>query len=68
MIMERHLVDQPTAMPSRKLSAAMLSASVAAIVKAGVVSHWPEYADPLIWEPLPIIVGFAFGYFVRERG
>jgi hypothetical protein len=66
--MEKHLVNQPSRMPTRKLSAAMISASLTGIIKAFVVSHWPDYADPMIWEPLPIIVGLAVGYLVRERG
>ncbi|MER8894020.1 hypothetical protein [Mesorhizobium sp. M0907] len=61
------LVDQPNAMPSRKLTAAMISASLAGAIKAVVTNAWPQFADPMIWEPLPIIVGFAVGYFVRER-
>jgi len=54
-------------MPTRKLTAAMLATSAAGIVKGFIVSRWPEYADPLIWEPLPIIIGFAAGYFVKDE-
>ena len=61
------LIDQPTLAPSRKLSAAMISASLAGVIKAVVTNAWPQFADPMIWEPLPVIVGFAVGYFVRER-
>lgn len=61
------LINQPTLAPSRKLSAAVISASLAGIIKAVVINAWPQFADPMIWEPLPIIVGFAVGYFVRER-
>ncbi|TIT00948.1 hypothetical protein [Mesorhizobium sp.] len=61
------LINQPTLAPSRKLSAAMISASLAGVIKAVVTNTWPQFADPMIWEPLPIIVGFAVGYFVRER-
>jgi len=60
-------VNQPTALPTNKLTAAMLSASLAGIVKAFVVQAWPQFADPIIWEPLPYIVGFAVGYFVKDR-
>lgn len=61
------LVNQPTALPTRKLTAAMMSASIVGIIKAAVVQNWPEFADPIIWEPLPYLVGFAFGWFVKDR-
>ncbi|RLP22277.1 hypothetical protein [Mesorhizobium sp. YM1C-6-2] len=60
-------VNQPTALPTNKLTAAMLSASIAGVVKALVVQAWPQFADPVIWEPLPYLVGFAVGYFVKDR-
>ena len=60
-------VSQPSAMPTRKLTAAMASASVAGIVKAVVINQWPEFADPVIWEPLPYVVGFAFGWFIKDK-
>lgn len=60
-------VSQPSMRPTNKLTAAMASASVAGIIKAIVVNQWPHLADPAIWEPLPYIVGFAFGYFTKDR-
>ena len=60
-------VDQPSALPTNKLTAAMLSASAAGLVKAVVVNAWPHLADPLIWEPLPYIFGMAVGYFVKDK-
>jgi hypothetical protein len=60
------LVNQKSPLPTRKLTAAMLATAIAATVKAAVVSRWPDFADPLIWEPLPIIIGLVAGYFVRD--
>lgn len=60
-------VTQPSALPTRKLTAAMLAASAAGIVKAAVVHQWPHFADPVIWEPLPYLLGFGVGYFVKDR-
>lgn len=60
-------VNQPSALPTNKLTAAMVAASLASIVKAFVVQTWPQFADPIIWEPLPILLGFAVGYFVKDR-
>ena len=59
-------VSQPSAMPTRKLTAAMMSASIAGIVKAVVVNAWPHFADPMIWEPLPYLVGFGVAYFDKD--
>lgn len=60
-------VTQPSAMPTRKLTSAMVSASVVAIIKAFVVHAYPQLSDPIIWEPLPLIVAFAVGYFVKDK-
>lgn len=59
-------VDQPSAWPTRKLIAAMLAASATAAVKAYVLNMWPFLNDPVIWEPLPILVGAVTGYYVRD--
>ncbi|RVA86431.1 hypothetical protein EN912_35375, partial [Mesorhizobium sp. M7A.F.Ca.CA.004.02.1.1] len=48
-------VRQPSALPTNKLTAAMVSASAAGIVKALVVHNFPDFADPAIWEPLPYV-------------
>lgn len=60
-------VNQPSAMPTRKLTAAITSASIAAIIKAQIIHMWPHLAEPLIWEPMPIIVGAVVGWFVKDR-
>lgn len=59
-------VNQPSALPTRKLTAAMLGASVAGLLKAFVVQQWPFLADPIIWEPLPYAFGFLLGYVVKD--
>ncbi|RWB05479.1 MAG: hypothetical protein EOQ39_22350 [Mesorhizobium sp.] len=59
-------VRQPSALPTNKLTAAMVSASAAGIVKALVVHNFPDFADPAIWEPLPYLVGGLVGYFVKD--
>jgi hypothetical protein len=59
-------VTQPSAMPTRKLTAAMASASLAGIIKAVVINSWPHLADPVIWEPLPYLLGFLAGYVIKD--
>jgi hypothetical protein len=60
-------VNQPSSMPTRKLTAAITTASIAAIIKAQIIHMWPHLAEPLIWEPLPIIVGGVVGWFVKDK-
>ena len=60
-------VPQPSALPTNKLTAAMVSASLAGIVKAFVLHRYPDFAEPAIWEPLPYVFGFFVAYFVRDR-
>lgn len=61
------LVTQPSRLPTRKLSAGMIAAAVSAAIKSVILHIWPWLSDPLIWEPLPILIGFAVGYFVRDK-
>lgn len=60
-------VPQPSPNPTRKLSAAMLGASLAALAKAFITERYPYLGDPIIWEPLPILVGFLCGYIVKDK-
>lgn len=64
-------VNQPTWVPTRKLTAGMLSSSAAAIIQAYVIGQFPTFSDPLIWVPLPIIisgvVGMVVGWFVKDK-
>lgn len=61
------LVKQPSAMPTRKLTAAMVTASIAGTVQAAVVQQWPQFADPVIWAPLPYVIGGLVGWFIKDR-
>lgn len=59
-------VAQPTLNPTNKLTAAIVAASLAAIVKGWVSNQWPYLGDPIIWEPLPIVVAAIAGWFVKD--
>ena len=59
-------VKQPSLRPTNKLTAAMISASLAGVVKAFVVQSYPDFADPTIWEPMPYLIGILVGYFVKD--
>lgn len=60
-------VSQPSANPTRKLTAAMIGMSIATAAKAYITNKYPYFGDPAIWEPLPIIIGFAAGYVVKDK-
>lgn len=45
----------------------MLGASLAALAKAFITERYPYLGDPIIWEPLPILVGFLCGYIVKDK-
>lgn len=59
-------VKQPTINPTNKLSAAIIGASLAAMLKAIVTNRYPYLGDPVIWEPMPIVVAAVAGYFVKD--
>ena len=60
-------VKQPSPNPTNKLTAAMLAASIAGLAKAVITNRYPYLGDPVIWEPLPYIIGFGAGYIVKDR-
>lgn len=60
-------VNQPSLKPTNKLSAAMLAASIAGIIQAWVIDQIPTFANPVIWAPLPILIGGVIGWFVKDK-
>ncbi len=60
------LVNQPTAKPSNKLTAATLGALAVSVVNMVVLNVWPEWHDPAVFTTLtPVLVGLL-GYVVRD--
>jgi hypothetical protein len=60
-------ISQPTINPTNKLTATVLGASLAALAKAYLTNRFPYLGDPIIWEPLPIVVGALCGYLVKDK-
>lgn len=60
------LVNQPTAMPTRKLSAAVLAAIVMDIAKVIVSNLWPSWYDASLWEALTPLAVLLVGYVVKD--
>ena len=59
-------VDQPTANPTRKLTAAILAASLTSVAKAIITHEYPYLGDPIICEPLPIVIAAIAGYIIKD--
>lgn len=59
-------VNQPTANPTNKLTAATIAA--AAVSWSGVVVRnlWPEWYDPEAWAAAMPFVVLLVGYFVKD--
>lgn len=65
------LVDQPSAAPTRKMSAVAIGGFVGAIL-VGAIRRWtPEFDAPGITDFIllgaPVAVGWVAGWFTRER-
>ncbi len=60
-------VSQPTALPTNKLTAATLAASLASLIEMLVTRQFPGLADPTIWAPVAPLMAFVVGYFVKDR-
>lgn len=64
------LVKQPTAAPTRKVSAAGIAGALTAALIAGVDAMWPGFGETIGPIAGPIItagVAFIAAYFTRER-
>lgn len=59
-------VEQPTANPTRKLSAAVIGAAIMAVVSVSLRNLAPEWYDPSVLATMTPIVIFAIGYFVKD--
>jgi hypothetical protein len=59
-------VNQPTALPTRKLTAATLA--VAALSLAGLITRnlAPQWYDPQAWSALLPVATILAGYLVRD--
>lgn len=60
-------VVQPTANPTRKLSAAVIGAAFMAVAGLIVKNAAPDWYDPDVFAAITPIVIFALGYYVRDR-
>jgi hypothetical protein len=64
------LIDQPTAIPTRKVTAGTIAGAITASVIAGVNAIWPGFGDdlaPALYAVMPVVTGFLAAYFTRER-
>lgn len=60
-------VNQPTANPTRKLSAAVIGAAAMAVLGLVLRNAAPDWYDPAVMAALTPIVIFGLGYFVKDR-
>lgn len=60
-------IVQPSANPTRKLSAAVVGAAAMAVFGLILRNAAPEWYDPSVLAALTPIVIFALGYYVKDR-
>lgn len=59
-------IDQPTANPTRKLSAAVIGAALMAVAGLGLRNLAPEWYDPTVLAAMTPVVIFGLGYFTKD--
>jgi hypothetical protein len=59
-------VDQPTALPTRKLTAATLAAAIVSLAGLFARNLAPGWYDPETWAALTPIVTLLAGYLIRD--
>lgn len=60
-------VDQPTANPTNKLTAATLAGAAMAIISLILRNKLPEWYDPDVMVALSPVVAFLAGYLIRDH-
>lgn len=71
--MSKDLVNQPTSMPTRKMTVfAVTSIATAAVLQwTGQIAEASEWfrwlADPTVKGGLPVVVGFGIAYLFRDK-
>lgn len=59
-------VNQPSARPTNKLTAAMLGSLVVSVTAVIVRNVAPGYDDPNLWLALSPVMVIVFGYVVKD--
>lgn len=60
------LVSQPTAMPTRKLTSAVIATILMELAKVIVSNLWPSWYDANLWLALTPLVVLLVGYVVKD--
>lgn len=63
------LIDQPTAAPTRKVTAFAVAGGITAAIMAALEYFSPDMAKalgPLVAQAVPVVVGFVAAYFTRN--
>ena len=60
-------INQPTANPTRKLSAATIALALVELLWVLLVNFAPGYADPNLKAALTPVVVFLVGYWVKDE-
>jgi hypothetical protein len=64
------LINQPSALPTRKVAAGTLAGAVTAGLVAALRAYRPDLAEmvsPLIEQLVPVAVAFVASYMTKER-
>lgn len=59
-------VNQTSANPTRKLSAAVIGIAVVEVARTALSNFAPEWGDQAMWTALSPVVVFACGWFVKD--
>lgn len=61
-----NVVTQPSANPTRKLSAAVVGSAVVEVCRALLTHFAPDFAQPELWTALSPVVIFMCGWFISD--
>lgn len=59
-------VNQPSANPTRKLTAAVVAAAVVEVTRTALANFAPGWSDPAMWTALSPLILFLCGWFIKD--
>lgn len=59
-------VNQPTANPTNKLTAAVVGVAIVEVIRTGLANFAPGWSDPAMWTALSPVIVFACGWFIKD--
>lgn len=59
-------ISQPSANPTRKLTAAVVGVAIVEVARTTLANLAPEWSEPAMWTALTPVIVFCCGWFISD--